>query len=113
MNELKSFLDRMGGLHDAVVRQLVWTPGGKVLRLEIVDLYSNFDGLPEYPGAVSGAIELQEVEQISFALQTDEQRLTIHDFLVEAEHENVYRAAITFWPSGRLTASFRKYMLPA
>jgi hypothetical protein len=107
MKELKSFLERMGGLHDSVVRQLTWTPEAKTLRLEIEDFCSNFDGLPEYPGAVSGAIELQGVERISFAIDTNEKRLNIHEFLVEAENADKYRASVSFWPSGRITASYR------
>jgi hypothetical protein len=66
MKELKSFLEHMGGLHDAIVRQLVWIPDAKILRVEILDLCSNFEGLPEYPGATSGAIELQGIERVEW-----------------------------------------------
>jgi hypothetical protein len=107
MKELKSFLERMGALHDAVVWQLVWKPEAKTLRFEIEDLCSNFEGLPEYPGAVSGSIELQGVERIGFDIKTNEKRLNIHEFLVEAEGADKYQASITFWPTGRITASYR------
>lgn len=107
MNELKSFLERMGGLHDAVIRQLVWEPEAKILRFEIEDLYSNFEGLPEYPGAVSGLIELQGVERIGFDIKTNEKRLNIYEFFVEIEGTDKYQATISFWPTGRITASYR------
>jgi hypothetical protein len=104
MTDLKSFLERMGGLHDAVVLQLVWEPGARMLRLEIEDLCSNFEGLPEYPGAVPGSIELHEIERIEFDIETTEKRLNIYEFLVEAEGTDKYRASILFWPAGRITA---------
>lgn len=107
MKELKLFLERMGGLHDAVVRQLTWKPEARTLRFEIEDLCSNFEGLPEYPGAVSGSIELQGVERIGFDIKTDEKRLNIHEFLVEVESADEYQASISFWPTGRITASYR------
>jgi hypothetical protein len=107
MKELKLFLEHMGGLHDAVVRQLIWEPEAKTLRLEIKDLCNNFEGLPEYPGAVPGAIELQGVERIGFDIDTDEKRLNIDEFLVEAESAGKYLASISFWPTGRLTLSYR------
>ncbi|MDR1163437.1 MAG: hypothetical protein LBM17_06355 [Candidatus Accumulibacter sp.] len=107
MKELKLFLERMGGLHDAVVRRLIWAPEAKTLRLEIEDLCSNFEGLPEYPGAVPGAIELQGVERIDFDIDTDEKRLHIDEFLVEAESADKYLASISFWPGGRIILSYR------
>lgn len=112
MKELKSFLERMGGLHDAVVHQLVWIPDAKMLRIEILDLCSNFEGLPEYPGAISGAIELKEIDRLSFAIDTDEKQLRIHEFLVEGESADRYRASISFWPSGRIDASCHAATFP-
>jgi len=106
MKDLKSFLEQMGALHDAVVRQLTWTPEAKILRLEIEDLCSNFEGLPEYPGAVSGVIELRGIEEINFNIDTKETRLNIDAFLVEPDLDK-HRASISFWPSGRITASYR------
>lgn len=106
MNELKSFLERMGGLHDAVVRQLIWAPEAKTLRLEVDDLCSNFEGLPEYPGAVSGAVELRGIQRINFAIDSNEKHLNIYEFIVEAEKPDEYYASISFWPSGQITASY-------
>ncbi len=102
----------MGGLHDAIVHQLILMPDAKILRVDIFDLCSNFEGLPEYPGAISGAIELQEVEEINSAVDTDEKQLRIYEFLVEGESVSCYRASISFWPSGRINVSYRSATFP-
>lgn len=112
MKELKSFLEQMGGLHDAVVRELAWKPEAKTLRLEIEDLCSNFEGLPEYPGPISGAVELHGVDQISFDIDTSEKRLNIHEFLVETHSAGKCQASISFWPTGQITASYRDANFP-
>jgi hypothetical protein len=103
MATLKEFLESMGGLHDSVVTQLIWRPEEKLLRLEIQDLCSNFEGLPEYPGVVPGAIELRNVGQVQFDIDTSEGRLNVHDFSVESV-EDGYRSSVSFWPTGRITA---------
>lgn len=103
MITLKEFLESMGGLHDAVVAELVWRPEGKLLRLEIQDICSNFEGLPEYPGATPAVIELRNVAQVHFDIDTAEQRLNIHDFNVEIDNAGSYRSLISFWPAGRIT----------
>jgi hypothetical protein len=112
MKELKSFLEQMGGLHDSVVQELAWKPEAKTLRLVIEDLCSNFEGLPEYPGAVPGSIELHGVEQVSFNIETNEKRLNIHEFLVEIQNTGKHQASISFWPTGRITASYRNADFP-
>uniref|UniRef100_UPI00333EF813 hypothetical protein n=1 Tax=Castellaniella defragrans TaxID=75697 RepID=UPI00333EF813 len=114
MNELKSFLERLGGLHDAVVRQLVWEPEARTLRLEIVDLCWNFEGLPEYPGAVPGAIVLRGVDRIGFGLHigADVERLNIYEFSVKEESADEYWATISFWPSGYISAVYRAADFP-
>ena len=112
MKDLQAFLERMGGLHDAVVRRLVWEQEARTLRLEIEDLYSNFEGLPEYPGVVSGFVELRGVEEIGFDIKTNEKRLNVDEFLVEADGLDKYRASISFWPTGRITASYRLAEFP-
>jgi hypothetical protein len=105
--EFETFLKGLGGLHDSVVSQLIWSPEARTLHLEIEDLYSNFEGLPEYPGALSGVIELRDVDRISFDIELSEGRLHIYDFIVEPVNGDQYRALLTFQYSGRITAFCR------
>jgi hypothetical protein len=112
MNDLSLFLEQLGGLHDCVVREIAWKPATRTIRLEIEDLCSNFEGLPEYPGAIPGSIELHDVEQVSFDIETDEERLNIQEFLVETQISGKCRASVSFWPTGRVTALYRNADFP-
>ena len=103
MNRLKLLLEQMGLLHDSVVQKLVWEPSANTLRFEIEDLYSNFEGFPEYPGITPGSIELLGVVQVWFDIETSEKRLHIHEFIAGTENEDLYRIAISFWPAGKIT----------
>ncbi len=50
MGDFKRKLEMLGLLHDSVVRQLIWKPEEKTIEFVVEDFYSNFEGLPEYPG---------------------------------------------------------------
>src|SRR5262245_27859849 len=49
-------LRRLGGLRDATVEEVVWRKADRSLRLAIVDMFGNLEGLPEYAGPASGAV---------------------------------------------------------
>lgn len=104
MSSFKEFLDKLGALHDARVTLLLWRPDAATLSLEIEDLCSNFKGLPEYPGAAPGTVELRGVEAVRIEIDTSEQRLRIDSFDTESTGPNRYRSSVTFWPSGRIVA---------
>ncbi|MDR0616917.1 MAG: hypothetical protein LBG29_08930 [Synergistaceae bacterium] len=112
MSELTLFLERMGLLHDSVVRRLVWEPGVSTLCFEIENLYSNFKDLPEYPGIMSGSIELQEVVQVEFDIKTDENRLVIFEFLADMVGKNECKVSVSFWPAGKISALCRSVCFP-
>lgn len=113
MTTLKEFVERLGGLHDAVVTRLAWLPEDQSLRIAIEDVCSNFEGLPEYPGATPGEIELNNVKQIRFEIDTSEKHLCIHDFTVEKIDATQYESAVTFWPSGRITVLHANASFPS
>jgi hypothetical protein len=113
MSSFKEFLDQLGGLHDARVTLLRWRPEAGKLRFEIDDLCSNFKGLPEYPGRVTGSVELQEVETIRIEIDTSEKRLRIDSFDTEPIGLNKQRSSVTFWPSGRIVADHGGASFPA
>jgi len=103
MTTLKDLLQQLGGLHDAVVTRLTWSPGDRFFCIEVDDLCGNFEGLPEYPGAVPGRIELGDVRHVLFDINTSEPRLAIQDFEVEQIDATQYRSSLSFWPAGRIT----------
>ena len=59
------YFKNLGGLHDSEVERIVWAKDGGTLSLEVADIYSNFKGLPEYRGALSGTITFYGVSSIS------------------------------------------------
>lgn len=112
MNELKLFLERMGGLHDAVILQLMWSPMARKLRFDIKDLCCNFVGFPEYPGMVSGSIELYDTSRVVFDVEANENRLSVYEFSVDIVGENEYRASVLLCPAGKIIASYGHASFP-
>jgi len=113
-NKLQPMLERLGQLHDASVTMFVWNQQTRMLRFEIEDFYCNFRGLPEYPGRYPGAIELHNVEDVIIDIENRENRLDVYEFSVSeiAGSNGSYRASISFWPSGKVTANFGKAVFP-
>ncbi len=112
MTDLQKILGSLGGLHDAVVHRIVWTPEKNILEFEVDDFYSNFEGLPEYPGPLSGSLVLQGVEHVHFDVETGESRLNVDEFVVAEAGSGGFTACVTFWPTGRITARFRSATHP-
>jgi len=104
MTEFETFLRGLGLLKNAVVSQLTWSPEAEALRFEIDDLYGHFKGQAQYPGAVSGVIELREVRRVSFDIDTTEEKLIIFDFDTEPLDPGRHLATVTFWPDGIVRA---------
>ncbi len=110
MNEFFAFLRNMGGLHDAVVRELVWEPSARTLTLRFDDIHSNFQGLPEYPGRRPGEIVLYGTIDVHIAIDSRE-GLKVFEFLpVEGKQDEIL---VTFSPSGRMSVRFDKVDFPS
>lgn len=62
MRDNLELLNELGGLHDARVEEVVWRKADHSLRFTIEDMFSNFDGLPDYPGPTPGTLTLVGVE---------------------------------------------------
>jgi hypothetical protein len=112
MSEFETFLKGLSLLKDCVVSQLIWAPEARTLRFEIADFYRSFAKLPQYPGAVGGAIELQKVTRVGFDLDSNENELIIFDFDVETVDGDLCLATITFWPDGIIRAWHRQACFP-
>jgi hypothetical protein len=111
MSDLKTFLDKLGGLHDSVVCELVWRPTARTLEFALDDIYANFEGLQNYPGLTPASLVFQEIEDIHFNIKTNERNLNIDDFVVQQEGA-ISVATITFWPTGRIVVGYRSVILP-
>lgn len=111
-SDFKEFLHMLGLLHDVVIDRLVWMPEARKLEFEVDDIYSNFGGLPEYPGAKPATIVLNGVERVCFDIDTDEPRLYIFEFEVE-QGDGVQDAVITFRPSGKIRVTYKSADFPS
>lgn len=104
------FLKSLGGLHDSAIEAVTWKPQDQSLEITFRDLYSNFKGLPEYPGPQAGTITLRNVASLEYAIDTKEP-LHVDEFVVRDE-QGKQRAKIAFWPSGMIAATFESAAFP-
>jgi hypothetical protein len=112
MNDLKSFLKSIGGLHDSQLEAIIWLPSNQSLELRFDDMYWNFEGSSEYPGATPGTIILKGVQLVKFEIEMSEKTLNVSEFSVEDGNGKGAIAALSFWPGGRIIASFQDADFP-
>jgi hypothetical protein len=113
MNELVTFLSKLGNLHDCTVMQFEWLPEKKSVIFVIEDIYFNFKGLPEYRGPVGGRIALEGVRRIDIELRGIEGHLRIDDMSVIKEDADTSTISTTFWPTGKIGVAFQHASFPA
>jgi hypothetical protein len=111
MSALSNFLKKAGGLHDAAVRTITWHLGTRVLEVAVEDIYQNFENLPEYPGCTPGSVVLKGISRLGIDVISRE-TLHVQEFLVEEKSAGEYVAAISFWPQGKVTATFSNAEVP-
>lgn len=104
MKNLQEVLAQLGGLHDARMSAIRWDADLNDLEFAFTDMYANFRGLPDYPGAKPGAIVLHQVKALVFALEMDG-HARVFDFSVE-EMNGEFLATVLFSPSGTIKARF-------
>jgi hypothetical protein len=109
MKDFHEFLHKMGGMHDSIVAALYWFPGEKMLEFHFQDIYSNFEGLPEYPGLQPGVITLYGVSYLSISLETYG-HLSVFELLPDKHEPNILLA--TFSPNGKIRARFSNAVYP-
>jgi hypothetical protein len=58
-------LRELGGLHGADIEEIVWRVTDKSITFVVKDMFSNFEGLPEYQGPKSGRVNLLGVKRVT------------------------------------------------
>jgi hypothetical protein len=109
MTDFFAFLQKMGGLHDATVQTLRWNPSDQIIELRFDDIYSNFEGLPEYPGCQPAAIVLHGASSVRIDIECNEP-LRVFEFLPHEDKQD--EVLITFSPSGRVWVRFDRADYP-
>ncbi|OAF17515.1 hypothetical protein AYJ54_05040 [Bradyrhizobium centrolobii] len=112
MKDFSNFLTRLGNLHDCTITLFEWRPEQNSISFEIEDLYFNFEGLPEYPGAQSGRLVLEEVQLVSIDVRDLERPLRIDDFTVEANTPSAAAVSVTLQPRGRISIRCQRATFP-
>jgi hypothetical protein len=106
VENLSQYLNSLGDLHDCTLTGISWdlAKGEAILRIE--DLFWNFEGLPEYPGATPGFILLNGTTKLSADFEMQSQRSMISEVQVSDDQSAKITLTILFWePVGRLIAT--------
>ena len=103
----EEFLAKLGSLHDCCISNLRIDAEAGSIEFTIDDLYSNFEGLPEYQGPLSGVIILHGVTDIDTDIQEFSERLNVYDIVSREIATDAGRISMAFWPSGKLSASYK------
>jgi hypothetical protein len=108
----RQFLERFGALHDCGVTRVDWKIEDKRFEIEIDDIWSNFEGLPEYQGPQAGRIGLEGVTNVHMDIDDIQGPLKIYDLSVSTDVKGLPKLFATFWPSGRIEVVFRSATYP-
>jgi hypothetical protein len=100
--KFRLFLEKLGGLHDARVLQFTFDATQRVLRMEIDDIFSNFEGLPEYTEPRPGKIVLHQISDVTISLQSNTGPLNIYEFSIVPDESKGGSVSLKFWPQGTI-----------
>ena len=99
----KFFVD-LGGLHDAKVLKVMWTPELSEFAISVDDLRANFAGLPEHGGVRPATLVFGAVSRLSVAGDTpDPGAVRLFDVECSIKPNAV---ALLLSPSGRIEVDF-------
>ena len=112
MSEFARFLRDLGGLHDARVTAFSFDLTERSFSVDVDDIYSNFEGLPEYKGRKPARIKLMEISRLKISFDARNEEFNIDDFSVFKINEIQEAASILFWPEGKITMDFRGVEFP-
>ncbi|MFT5180482.1 MAG: hypothetical protein ACI8S3_000356 [Alphaproteobacteria bacterium] len=103
VSEPEKFFRELGGLHDARIQQVLWSPEHREIAFTVDDLNSNSEGFPEYQGLFPQVVILEGVADITVSFAPIESHLNVYDFKVTTESASQLRVDISFWPGGSIS----------
>ncbi|WP_063571550.1 MULTISPECIES: HEAT repeat domain-containing protein [Luteibacter] len=103
-DDLVTYLDRKGDLHDCMIDSLVWKPMRRHVEIRITDVNANFLGLPEYAGLVPCIIEMSGIDDFALDIQKADDTLKVYEASLSTVAQKKM-LKIAFSPSGTLEAS--------
>jgi hypothetical protein len=105
MTDIVALVKSLGGLHDSTMLSLQWDPPSKRLEMRIEDIYSNFLGLPEYPGATPATFIFSGVKNLVVEVDFTEDGLWVYDCEFHHAEGSKYNCAILFSPGGKIVVA--------
>ncbi len=95
------FFSELGNLHDAIILRFEWDPLQWKVSFVLDDLYRNFEGQPEYPGAQSVRLTLRDISEMKIDITPDKFPGRIMDFEVKEEFsDSNMRVLVNIGPTG-------------
>jgi hypothetical protein len=95
-------IDSLGGLHDAVLLQVLWVPQTASLELQIEDLHANSLGFSDYRGPTEGSVKFSSVTKLAVDVEFSVEGLMIYELKTERQEDNSYLSKIAFSPHGSI-----------
>jgi hypothetical protein len=109
IQDVAKFFAELGGLHDAKVLQVNWTPKSSELAVSVDDLRANFAGLPEHGGTKPAALVFGAVSRISLSGEGQELGI-LRLFDIECSNKSNV-VTMLFSPGGRMEVEFETLTL--
>lgn len=75
IDEASIFLSDLGHLHDVLLMDFKFNSLKNNIEFKLDDIYSNFAGLPEYPGETKACISMNEVECLKINIDCQSREL--------------------------------------
>ena len=106
MDDFVRLLTDLGGLHDATVTKFILDVTERSFSFEVDDVYSNFEGLPDYRGPKPARVVLKKISSVEVNLGLEVDKFNIYDFSVHQTNDGRWNASIKLWPEGKISVSF-------
>lgn len=100
MHDVIELLKSLGGVHDATMLNLFWRADDRILEVEIDDVYSNFNGLPEYQGPEKAMFVFEQVLNLDVGVDFGVGGLLVYNFEIFKTDNGSYSSKIEFSPAG-------------
>lgn len=100
LGDPKALFEELGGMHDACVAKIIWSPEERSVSLHIDDFNSNFRGTKEYKGPCPDHIQFSGTEAILIDKQPAGENLNIYDLNVQRVDGDRFLIEMKFWPGG-------------
>lgn len=111
MKTLPDIIKVLDGVHDVVLRKMLWEQYSATLDIEVYDIYANFVGFPEYKGPVVAAVRFGHVSRLDIQVDFSIKALMIYEVATVRKGPDLYSATIMFSPGGKIEADFKELAL--